>query len=249
MVILLCFIGILIATFVLAFQSTKVYRKEQENRRIQAYMISLQSFHTMIQNRIESTRCYRHDLAKHIQTLELLMRQKDQPNLQEYAENLKIQFQELKSSEYCRDEVISTVILIKRQQCQEKKIPFSFEIADVDYGSVKDMDMVGLLYNLLDNALEANEKLCDNQERGIWLFMGREGGEIYIEVKNRISEDKKLDFRSEKPEKDEHGLGMKIIDYFVQKYNGEKNICIDEKEGIISIKVRLRADNQDFMHK
>lgn len=247
MIILIGFILISAATLVLIFQSAKVYKKEQENQLIQAYMVSLQSFYTIIRERIEITRRYRHDLAKHIQTLEILMRQDEKPDLQEYSENLKTQFHELKSSQCCRDEVISTVVSIKRQQCQEREIPFSYQVEDTEYNTVKDMDMVGLLYNLLDNALEANEKICKNQKRGIWLVMGRRDGKICIEVKNHIAAGTKMDFKSEKQEKEEHGLGMKIIDYFVQKYNGEKTICIDEKSCTVTISVRLLADGEGLV--
>lgn len=239
MTLLICFIGIFASFLALILRSMSVYRKEQENQLIQDYMFSLQSFYTMIQNRIEMTRRYRHDLAKHIQTLEIMMQRNEESDLQEYAENLKIQFQELKNEEYCQDEVISTVISIKRQQCLEKKIPFSFEIKDADYSSVRDIDMVGLLYNLLDNALEASERISAGQKRGIWIFMDRKEWEICIDVRNHIAADAKMDFKSKKQNKEEHGVGMKIIDYLVHKYHGEKRIRVDKEECIVSINIRL----------
>lgn len=151
MSILISFMAVFAAGFLLVIQSLKANERERENRLIQAYMVSLQSFYNMIQNRIELTRRYRHDLAKHIQTLEVMMQQSGQADLQEYADSLKIQYHQLKQTQYCTDEVVNTVISIKQQQCQEKEIPFEIEVGAADYHLVKDIDMVGILYNLLDS--------------------------------------------------------------------------------------------------
>lgn len=58
----------------------KASEKQQENELMQAYMISLESFYNVIRNWIELTRNYSHDLAKHIQTLEVMMQEKEAGN-------------------------------------------------------------------------------------------------------------------------------------------------------------------------
>lgn len=60
-------------------------------------------------------------------------------------------------------------------------------------------------------------------------------------MKNHIVPGTKLEFKSKKQEKEDHGVGMKIIDYLVHKYNGEKNINIEKENSMVSINIRLVA--------
>ena len=87
------FIGFLVVLFValiIVFKVMQTRELEQENHLMQMYMLSMQEFYSAIQNRIEATRRYRHDLAKHIQTLEhLLEKHGEAQEMQEYMADLQ----------------------------------------------------------------------------------------------------------------------------------------------------------------
>lgn len=236
-----CFAIVLIIVLIAILRVIKVNEIEEENQLIQAYMNSMQSFYAMIQNRIEQTRRYRHDLAKHIQTLEVLSRQDQTGDLQEYMDNLRIHYQQLQNEKYTTNEVINTVITIKKQQCEEKEIPLELEIEEEDYRTLTDIDMVGLLFNLLDNAIEASERAGAANPRGISLKMGIQEGRICIRVQNYVAPDEEIKFETYKEEKEEHGIGMKIIEYIVKKYHGERELEIDGKENLFVVKVGIPA--------
>ena len=241
MQIFCCFAIVLITALIVILRVIKINEIEEENQLIQTYMNSMQSFYAMIQNRIELTRRYRHDLAKHIQTLEALSRQDLTGDLQEYMDGMRVRYRQLKQEQYTTNEVINTVISIKKQQCEEKEIPLELEIEGEDYSTLKDIDMVGLLYNLLDNAVEASERAGAGNRRGIFLKMGIQEGHICIRVQNYVAPDEEIKFETYKEEKEEHGIGMKIIDYIVKKYRGKSEIEIDGKENLFVVKVRMPA--------
>ena len=273
MSLLIGFLVVSLSVTVLAVCSWRISRQEEENQLVQAYMVTLQSFYQMLQDRIEVTRRYRHDLAKHIQTLEVLMAEEGKEELREYADGLKLQYQELKSDQYCASEVINTVISIKRQQCEEKQIPFTFTVEPGGYGAVRDIDMVGILYNLLDNAVEENERIPDGAPKGIWLLMGESdveesfdeesgngkkrkkkreravtGGEhkrIWLEVRNCIRPDATLDFKTEKQDQDAHGVGRKIISYLVKQYQGIETTRADREKNELAIRIWLKRRETD----
>ena len=268
MSLLIGFLVVSLSVTLLAVCSWRISRQEEENQLVQAYMATLQSFYQMLQDRIEVTRRYRHDLAKHIQTLEVLMTEDGQEELREYADGLKLQYQELKSDLYCASEVINTVISIKRQQCEEKQIPFSFTVEPGGYGTVRDIDMVGILYNLLDNAVEENERIPDGAPKGIWLSMGESDADesmdeesgngkkrkkkrdraetdgehkrIWMEVRNCIRPDATLDFKTEKQDKDAHGVGRKIISYLVKQYQGTETMRINREKEELAVRIWLK---------
>lgn len=244
MEILLCFIVVFVVILVIILLSMRTREKERENQLIQAYMESLQSFYGMIQNRIEMTRRYRHDLAKHIQTLEVMMEEEGNQDIAEYMDSLKVRYIELKKKEYCTDEVVNTVISIKKQQCEEKQIPMELEVADEDYKVIKDIDLVGVLYNLLDNAVEASERVPEGENCGIHLEMGKKEEQVWIRVENYINPEEKITFETSKEEKDEHGIGMKVISYLVKKYNGKQKIELDQKQNKILVEVWLKEEKE-----
>ena len=234
-----CFAAVLVGVLFVILKAVKMSEMEKENQLIQVYMNSMESFYAMIRNRIEMTRRYRHDLAKHIQTLEILMRREQAGDIRDYMDGLKIQYRQLKSEEYTSNEVINTVISIKKQQCSEKGIPLQLELANEDYAVLSDIDMVGLLYNLLDNAVEASDRVSADDRKGILLKMDRQSGQMQIMVQNYVAPDEEIKFETYKEEKEEHGIGMKIIDYLVKKYNGTNKVEINGKKNLFIVRISL----------
>ena len=242
MIILLISAVIALVALVVLLWILRINETEQENQLIIAYMNSMQSFYDMIRNRIEMTRRYRHDLAKHIQTLEALSERECSDDMQEYMDGLKIQYHQIKSEEYTSNEVINTVISIKKQQCIEKEIPLELQIGSGDYRAMKDIDMVGLLYNLLDNAVEASDRMSPGNRKGIRLQMENSEGKTHITVSNYVAPDEEVKFETYKEEKEEHGIGMKIIDYLVKKYHGKQVLEFESREHMLVVQVWLPRD-------
>ena len=154
--ILIIVLFVLIIIFLLvAARMMNVREMEQENELMQSYMMSMEEFYAGLQNKIEATRKYRHDLARHIQTLETLLLKYDQPEgIQEYMDNLKERYQSLKQQEFGSDEIVNSILVIKKEQCAEKQIPVRITVEDGIYNGIEEVDLVSLLHNLLDNAIK-----------------------------------------------------------------------------------------------
>ena len=70
-------------------------------------------------------------------------------------------------------EVVNAILSMKGRQCREKNIPFCMNIEEKGYALVRDIDMVGLLVNLLDNAIEENEKIEAEERRALCMAIKR----------------------------------------------------------------------------
>lgn len=206
------FAAVFAAILLLTVKVMQIRKHEQENQMMQSYMESLQEFYGIVQERIEAARRYRHDLAKHIQTLEMMQQEG-------------------------MEELINCIVSIKREECEQKNIPFCEQIAREDYSDMREVDMAGLLYNLLDNAIEADARIPREKEHGIMLFMGKKEGKVWIELDNRICSGEEITFRTSKEDETEHGLGTKIIDSIVEKYHGRKEISVEGEKGQFSVKI------------
>ena len=245
MYIIAAYLWIALSVLLLARKTMQLEKEEERNRLIQSYMVTLQGFYQTIQGQIDMTRKFRHDLAKHIQTLEVLMAEEDGAELQKYADGLKLEYRKVENKGESESEVVNAILSMKRKQCQEKRISLYLNIEEKGYSLVRDMDMVGILVNLLDNAIEENEKIEAEEQRGIWLDMKEEEqGEVWLQIKNQIRPDKKINFQTEK--KGEHGIGRGIIEYLVKQYQGEEKVSIDQETSVfcetILLKCRIQED-------
>lgn len=245
MCIIIAYVFIALSVLVLARKTMQLEKEAERNQLIQSYMVTLQGFYQTIQGQIDMTRKFRHDLAKHIQTLEVLMKEQNGSELQEYADSLRKEYRKVENKGESESEVVNAILSMKRKQCQEKRIPLYLNIEEKEYALVRDMDMVGILVNLLDNAIEENEKIEAEEQRGIWLDMKEnEQGEVWLQIKNKIRPDKKINFKTEK--KGEHGIGRGIIEYLVKQYQGEEKVNIVQERAVfcetILLKNRIQED-------
>lgn len=245
MYIIAAYLVIALSVLVLAKKTVQLEKEAERNQLIQSYMVTLQGFYQTIQSQIDMTRKFRHDLAKHIQTLEVLMEEEDGAELQKYADELKLEYRKVENKGESESEVVNAILSMKRKQCQEKRISLYLNIEEKGYSLVRDMDMVGILVNLLDNAIEENEKIEAEEQRGIWLDMKEEEqGEVWLQIKNKIRPDKKINFQTEK--QGEHGIGRGIIEYLVKQYQGGEKVSIDQETSVfcetILLKCRIQED-------
>ena len=85
-----------------------------------------------------------------------------------------------------------------------------------------DREIISLFGNLLDNALEACEKIND-KKRWIKIKIKKKNLLLYIEIANALEEMPKQiqkEFVSNKKDNGLHGYGMKNIQDIVKKYDG-----------------------------
>lgn len=246
MLITVIFVLVLVFFLLLASGVMRTREMEQENRLMQSYMMSMEEFYSGIQNRIEATRRYRHDLAKHIQTLEALLEKREEADgVREYMEDLKQRYATLKKQEFCTDEIVDSILTIKKEQCEGRDIGLFIEVEDVSYTGISEVDMVGLLYNLLDNAVEAQERIPKGERTGVWFSMGKRGEEIVLDMRNCIAPGEKITFRTAKARREEHGIGTKIIENLVEKYQGTIEYSVDEENWEFTEKIVLKQKENE----
>lgn len=115
------------------------------------------------------------------------------------------------------------LIADKKTKCEQLGIRFEDEIRALpDPAVMQEMDMISLMGNLLDNAIEACE--ASRQESPYLRFSSVIRKKVWlIEVTNSKNEKqtpKKDGMKTTKEDKASHGLGMGIIHSIVSQYNG-----------------------------
>ncbi len=134
--------------------------------------------------------------------------------------------------------VLNAVLNTKYQEALDKNILFTLNISDMTKLPLEVEDIVVLISNLLNNAIEAAE-LCE-EKRQIQFKMHSDNNELYISAKNTYNHTliiKDNIYESTKTDPKERGYGMKNIIDIVNKYNGNYCITPTENEFLIMIKI------------
>lgn len=97
--------------------------------------------------------------------------------------------------------------------------------------------MVSLFGNLLDNAIEACERMKGG-DRWIQIQISRQKEILNIEISNsieKVPEEKNEEFISSKENKKLHGYGMKSVRRIVERYTGEIFYQIQERKFCVRV--------------
>lgn len=231
--IVICILILLIVLWL--FNNMRNNRLEKENQYLASYTKLMKEHYETLQMQADATRKYRHDIAKHIQTLEYLM--KDDERIEECLDVWKKQYQDLRKYHFCEDAVIDALLSSKRQMCEEKGILCEMEVQTILRTEIAMIDLTGILHNLFDNAIEACERIRDKGEKRIVFCMYEEEKILHIYIKNTIQKGTKITFATSKKDKELHGIGMEIIKSTIEKYKGNME-CLNEEE-MFSIHIRI----------
>jgi len=202
---------------------------EARNQMAEHSLLAVQEFYIAIQEQIRHMHRCRHDLAKHIQMLECLQ-ETDPGFLRGYTEKLRAEYkrQKERSTRYCLHEVVNIILLLKEQQCRELGLPFAAAVTADSLDTVGNLDWVGLLYNLLDNAIEASQQIPLPLQRGISIRLEPDEGTLILTVENQVMPGEKPGFSTRKERRELHGFGLEIIDGILTKYHGERRVSLNQ---------------------
>lgn len=117
--------------------------------------------------------------------------------------------------------VVNVILNQKLRAAQEKGIVITMNVGDLSGLMMQEEDVVTLLVNLLDNAVEACGKLENNKI--IQFKMVIEDGQLILSVRNPVKETVVIHGKtvmSSKENKKEHGIGLANIDSVIRKYAG-----------------------------
>lgn len=173
-----------------------------------------------------------HEFKHHINIINSLLL--DSPNKKaiEYLKGIDL-YSRYSQVFHTGNNIIDTVLNVKNTEANQKHISLFADI-NIDKVTVNDADLCSVLSNLIDNAIEAVDKL--EQSKTIKLTINQKGNMLFIAIENPSSINPlENNFNSQK--KGNHGWGMKIINDIVNKYNG--NITTNYDNEIFKIKIML----------
>lgn len=182
-------------------------------------------------------RSWRHDYHNHLQVMKAQLAVGQVEEMKLYLDDLEQSLDSVdtyvKSGNLMADAILNSKLTLAEQ----KKIRVNCKAVLPETLSVEDVDMCVLLGNLLDNALEACDKIPPEQ-RFLRVYMVVNRSQLYISIQNSAREDLNFSERNYISQKrGNHGLGMKRVKALTDKYEGY--LTLANEPGIFAAELTL----------
>lgn len=217
---------ILASTIVIILLFVKVIKdnKIKSQKELMKNKLDMQYEHYLsVQESHMKVRKLYHDLNNHISTIDNLKNNSKEVN--EYVNNLKGEIKEFKSIYNTGNMILDIIITEKSEICSKKGIKFICDINFSKVNFIKPIDVSSIFANILDNAIEACDKIQDENINKYIRIKGTISKSYFVlKCENskvnmiKLNENKLL---SDKMDKFKHGIGIQSIKSSLEKYEGE----------------------------
>lgn len=196
-----------------------------------------------LQKAYEQNQLLYHDYKNHMLAIRQLVKEYRNEEALEYINTYVELTLKMKQKINSGSKILDIIVNSKLGEAREKNIKFSYEIGYIGNIDMEDIDMCALMANLLDNAIEACERI-DNEKVWIRLKVVRKNDMLLIGLSNSINEEearKKNFFQSKKNHSEKHGWGMKSMEKVLRKYDGNKEYYVRNREFEIFIYIPISS--------
>lgn len=206
---------------------------EKKNELEQAHYQRLEEMQTEF-------RSLTHDMNRYLSIFHAVTSDNEGRAIQhELAEEIKARIEETSRTIYCERPVLNAILNEKHAAAKEKYIDFQvFVEPGFDVEQVDDFALIGILSNLIDNAIEAVERRRDKRWITVRMFAVNDGKQKFIRIENsKIFESNKKNrvFFTKKEDKKQHGFGLKNVQKLVEENHGNMKLKADEERFIAEL--------------
>lgn len=216
-----------------------VEREEQihENKIFQIQAKNQLEMYRSISENFDNQKRKTHEYKNQISCIESLLDKKQYSKLEEYVKKIDSSLNSEPDAINTNNVIVNAILNTKYQEADAKGIVFVFRVNDLSEIRIDDEDVVTILTNLLNNAIEACE-VCEDKKVIKFKFV-KEEDRIIIAVKNTYNNDVVYEDGEIKSTKtsniEEHGVGIKNVLKIIEEYGGSYVIEDNNKEFYFSI--------------
>lgn len=184
-------------------------------------------YYTMSEN-LEEQRKKAHEFKNHMAYIFALANKEQYQELKEYIRKIDNDLKVSMDIVDTNNAIVNAVLNAKYREAVDKGIVLILKVNDLSQIRLPDVDIVVMLSNLLNNAMEACEV---SEEKVIKLKFILENGQILLSVKNSMSKSpvkRNGVFLSQKEDGKNHGMGVANIIDVVERHGGRHVIDYDD---------------------
>lgn len=190
---------------------------------------------------------FHHDIKNHIIALNHMISSDENIKALEYLSKPNEMSDSSQLFSHTENVALDSIINYKLCEARQKDIVCTFHSSVPEFLNIRDEDIIIILGNLLDNAIEACLKLEDNKY--IHLNLNYSRGILFISIANSYNGSLKKGSNSNiitsKKDKSLHGLGLKNIQNALEHYDGSLEIKTSATEFEIFIIMYISAGDEN----
>ncbi len=231
-------IGMNIVVFYLLNDAVDRETQLYEERIFRIHVKNQAEMYRSISENFDKQKKKTHEYKNQISCIETLIEKKQLSKLEEYVKGIYNKLDQEMDAIDTNHVIVNAILNTKYQEAEANGIVFVLRISDLSGLRIEDEDIVTILSNLLNNAIEACIK-CDIGRRVLKLKFVIEDGMIKIGVRNTFNNPLRYENGEIKSTKlisaEEHGVGIKNIIEIIEKYEGSYVIKNNDHEFYFSI--------------
>lgn len=219
-------------------EQAALYAEHQQTQAIRARIHEAEQFYTRI-------RQLKHEMRGHMTNIKALAGQGEYASLEDYIARMDESISDFELTLQTGNPVTDVIVNDTRRRSLDLGIRFQVDFHYPEPGAYDAFDMGIILQNLLQNALEACEKVSEG-ERLIVLTGKRKGRFFLIEVKNSFAGEvvfgqDGLPVTTKQEDAPMHGIGLANVRREAEKYMGELELKVDQQTFSATVLLQERS--------
>ena len=218
-VVSVLFLAALIAFFVMLHKCRELEKQREEYQdRI------LKGQRDEIQNIYQTMRGWRHDYHNHMQKMKAHIALGQTDEIVKYLDQLEEDLDSIDIAIRTGNVSVDAILSSKLSVVKKKNIEVNCKATVPAKLTVSDIDLCVILGNLIDNAVEACERMGDDDNKFLRIYIGIFKKQFYLSITNSTVAKKRMNLWEMLSLKSgDHGHGLKRIDKITKKYDGFVN--------------------------
>lgn len=194
----------------------KKHENEMYKSQTQAYINELRN---MKQSQMQIKQL-KHDMNNHILKMQYLLKKHEYKKLEEYLSETQSFNEAGKKIIDCGNDSIGVMLNYKLSNLKETNVEADFNIAVPSEIKISDFDLNVVLGNLLDNSLEAMERLSENERKRLSIDISCKQGVFKMIIGNTFDGSTFTKGKTNKNDSANHGIGLISVERTIKKYDG-----------------------------
>ena len=233
LMLMLLFCILFLMCFYLLKYTVLEYEQRIQNELMQRQIQNQRELFVQQYENIRKVRKVQHDLKHKLVVVMHLLQEEKTEKAKTYLGNFLAELESVGQVNY-DENIWKNLLLLKQEKAKALSVEWEIEIEEQGLKKVDPIDMCVILGNLLDNAIEAEERIAG--DRKILVVIREKDNMIYLKIENCIELlPGGRNRESTKSDKELHGFGIMCVKEIIEKYGGL--FKIDNNRGYYMVEI------------
>lgn len=240
-------LGLMLMNVMFYYTMWDIVSKERDNQEYRLSQEKIRGQLRLYESMEESYREQRkrvHEFKNHMGCIQGLLENENAPDAKAYVNRIQSTMFMDENTVKTGNNIIDIIVNQKYREALKEQITFVMKLDQLQNFPLQEEDIVILLSNLLDNALEACKKIENPDARTVKFQLVQKKRKYILVVSNTVAEDVVIRnhvAETTKEDKYQHGIGMHNIREILRKYNADGDCKCENKWFTYSIIINEQA--------